>query len=436
MPASSWRPTARPRAERPAVVDAGAQRVRAMRQAADRRVGDVLRVGNRGLAAGGLQMLVRNALACAVSFEIARRWHANGLPVFAPVTTVLTIQGTILGTLGMAAQRVIGTVIGVAVATAFVNAAGLHLWSLAVAMFASLLLARSLPTGLSGQLQVPLAVLLVMVAGPADDAYGVWRSIDTLLGGVIGVAAVLVFPPRVRLAPTQQALDAWALTLHDQLARIAADLEREPRKLPLRERHDYLINSRSLHEPLAAARDALSAVTEALRLNPWAKRYVDEIARLDQRQVRLERATLQVRGLSYSIDKLYDRGLTPRLPRERLALLLRQLAAVLLRSDAGGSVDLLSGRLRNAVDEAIHDLSVMPGVRLPGMLDSVGILTRIEQLRRELSGLPVVLAFDDEAGRAMELEFDDDEVPDDAVRMSDADGEPDDARRRGRETGQ
>jgi uncharacterized membrane protein YgaE (UPF0421/DUF939 family) len=398
----------------------------------DRQLAEMLRVRNRGFAVG-IGTLVKNAVACTVSYELARRWHGNEFPVFAPITTLLAIQSSVFGTLGMAVQRVLGTIVGVAGATFFVGAVGLHAWSLTVAVLAGLLVARMLPLGMSAQIQVPLSMLLVMALGPVQPSYGLWRALDTALGGLVGVAAVLLWPPRVRLTPVKEAYDAWVAALRGQLDAIGVSLERPAATLPLGERHDYLRSSRALHEPTNTARDELAAANEAARLNPLGRRHRGELAELERQQVKLERITLQVRGLGYVIDRLYDRpGVTPRLPRATLADLLHQLAALLYRSSHGGSVDLLSGRLRNSVDAALHELAIIPGVRLPGLLDSVGILGRIEQLRQEITGAPVVIRFDDEIegfeGELAEAEADD--QPDDAVPL-----EPDDDAPAERRTG-
>lgn len=396
----------------------------------DRQIAEILHVSNRGFA-GGLPTLVKTALACTIAFALAGLWHHGEFPVFAPTTALLAIQSSVFGTVGMAVQRVLGTVVGVAGATLFVNTVGLHFWSLAGAMFASLLIARLLPVGFSAQLQVPLSVLLVMVLGPVDPGYGLLRALDTALGGVVGVATVLVWPPAVRVQPVEEAFDRWVVALRDQLERVAQSLEAPPTRIPVGQRHDYLITSRELHDPTAEAREELAIAIEAARLNPLGRRVRRPLGALERRQVQLERYTLQIRGLSYVIDKLYDReNITPRLRRETLAELLEQLAAVLYRSERGGSVDLLSGRLRNAIDTAVHDLAGIPGVRLPGLLDSVGVLGRIEQLRQAITGQAVVLRFADEReGDLGELGPDpDDDEPDDAVPMEPEDDRASDVR--------
>jgi uncharacterized membrane protein YgaE (UPF0421/DUF939 family) len=385
----------------------------------ERQLAEMLVVRNRGFAVG-TGTLVKNAIACTVAFELARRLHDNELPIFAPTTTLLAIQSSIFGTLGMAVQRVLGTIVGVAGATVFVSTVGLHPWSLATALLAALLVARVLPMGLSAQIQVPLTVLLVMVLGPVDPSYGAWRALDTALGGLVGVAAVVLWPPRVRLAPVRSAYDEWVAALRDQLDAIAAALDQPATILRTGQRHPFVHTSRALHEPTLAARDAIATAHEAARLNPLGRRHRGALAELERRQVQLERITLQVRGLGYVIDRLYDRaGVTPRLPRATLADLLRQLGAVLYTAAYGGSADLLSGRLRNHVDAALHELAIVPGVRLPRMLDSVGILGRIEQLRQDITGAPVVIRFDDELeGDEGELAPEPvDEAPDDAVPL-------------------
>ena len=105
-------------------------------------------------------------------------------------------------------QRVVGVVLGVAAALAvshFLTPSG---WSIAIIIFAGLLLGWSVRLGPQGVVQVPISALLVFAVGSATPGYGGRRVVDTLIGSAIAVLVVLVSPSAP--APERVVSDAVA----------------------------------------------------------------------------------------------------------------------------------------------------------------------------------------------------------------------------------
>lgn len=73
---------------------------------------------------------------------------------------------------------------------------GVDLVVITLAALVSLFAARALPWSVGGQLQIPIAVIFVMAIGPGSIAQDLWRVLDVVIGGVIGIAAVYIYPPR------------------------------------------------------------------------------------------------------------------------------------------------------------------------------------------------------------------------------------------------
>ncbi len=94
----------------------------------------------------------------------------------------------------MSIQRILGTGIGVLVASVWVNLVGLTWWSFAIGVLVSLLVARLLPWSIGGQMQIPVAVIFVLALGPGSLSADLWRVVDVVIGGVVGLAAVFVVP--------------------------------------------------------------------------------------------------------------------------------------------------------------------------------------------------------------------------------------------------
>src|SRR6185437_5726035 len=122
------------------------------------------------------------AVGAGIAWAIARAVSPNGLPYLAPLAVLLIVQPTVYDSLSRAFQRVVGVVLGVAAALAvshFLTPSG---WSIAIIIFAGLLLAWTVRLGPQGVVQVPVSALLVFAVGSATPGYGGRRVVDTLIG--------------------------------------------------------------------------------------------------------------------------------------------------------------------------------------------------------------------------------------------------------------
>jgi uncharacterized membrane protein YgaE (UPF0421/DUF939 family) len=340
-----------------------------------------LRMRARGIDTYG--MVLRISLATTVSYLLAHAVSGSTVPVFAPITTLFVVQSSPFSTLGMTAQRVIGTGLGVAAATVYVSVVPITWWSVFLALSASLLSARLLPTGLVGQLQIPVATVFVLALGPGDLAVDLWRVADVALGGLVGVAAVFVFPPRPRLAQAQAALSAYAAELTAFLREMAVEPGSHPAALPSGTRHAFIGTSRHLRVSAGTARDAVGHALESARLNVRARGVEHELDMLERELRWLTRLAIQSRSLSGAVDRLYDRaGVAPALPVSMLCGPMSALADLVdavsrdgVDEDAHAISDAMADDLRLAVEVTAGSLDVVEA------LGSLSVLGRMEQLR-------------------------------------------------------
>jgi uncharacterized membrane protein YgaE (UPF0421/DUF939 family) len=340
-----------------------------------------LNTRSRGIDTFGL--VLRISLATTVSYLLAHAVSGSVLPVFAPITTLFVVQSSPFSTLGMTAQRVLGTGLGVLVATVYVTWVPITWWSVFLALLVSLLIARMLPTGLVGQLQIPVATVFVIALGPGDLGVDLWRVADVVLGGLVGIAAVFVFPPRPRLAQAQAALSAYAAELAGFLREMATEPGTHTAPLPDDTRHAFIGTSRHLRTTAGTTRDAVAHALESALFNVRARGVADELDLLERELRWLTRIAIQSRALSGAVDRLYDRaGVAPALPVHLMRGLMTALAA------------LVEAVARDGVDEDAHEISdaMADDVRLAveitaGSVDvvealgSLSLLGRIEQLR-------------------------------------------------------
>ena len=154
-----------------------------------------------------LLLAAKAAVASGIAWAVALAVDPHSRPYFAPLAVILIVQPTVYNSLSRAFQRVVGVVLGVAAALAVSHFLPLNGWSIAIIVFAGLLLGWSIRLGPQGVVQVPISALLVFAVGGATPGYGGRRVLDTLIGSVIAVLTVLVSPS----APTPERVVSDAL---------------------------------------------------------------------------------------------------------------------------------------------------------------------------------------------------------------------------------
>lgn len=145
-------------------------------------------------------LLVKSAVATVLAWKFAVLVLHSTTPFYAPMAALLVVDRTMVRSISASAQRLLAVMVGMGVAWAVGSTAGLHWWSMGPVMIVALLIARWHRLGSHGA-QVPTMVLLsLLTAGGTDSAFTRLTLVETLVGGVIGVAtnAVLIAPLHVR----------------------------------------------------------------------------------------------------------------------------------------------------------------------------------------------------------------------------------------------
>lgn len=360
----------------------------------DLGMADVLRQRPAGI--GSWRHAVRIAIAVTASWAIALAVSHSQFSLFAPITTLLVVQSSPWTSLGVSIQRIVGTGLGVLLASIYVNLLGLTWWSFLIAVLASLLIARLLPMSVGGQLQIPVAVVFVLALGPGTIQQDAWRVLDVVIGGAVGLAAVFVFPPRPRPTAVEAALRQYRDALVDTVRQIAAETGTLPEPLPSGAVHAFVGPSRRLRDVADGARAALVKFAEGSHLNLRSRTVPDDLAGYALRLRRLTGIGVQLRGIVGAVNRTYDRaGIEPALPAERLRALLYDVAGLMeavlgagpaqvggtnraLSADAGA---LLAERLRHEADAIAQN-----GVG--EVLESVSLLGRLDHVRMQVVEFP------------------------------------------------
>ncbi len=348
--------------------------------------GGALKIRPSGI--GSYKHIARVAIAATIAWLIATNLSQSTLGIFAPITTLLVVQTSPWSTLGISAQRVLGTGVGVLGASIWVNLLGLSWWTFGLGLVISLVIARLLPFSFGGQIQIPIAVIFVLSIGPNSMEQDLWRVLDVGIGGVVGIAAVLAWPPKPPLGLFLETMAKYRDDIFDVLRAIGEESGTDVHGRV----HDYIPKARQLREGSLQAREQLTQVSEGTHANLRAGNIRSQLPQLALSLRRLLGFAIQVRGLAGATDALYDRRLPAALTPDQLNELIRELlvqaesvmgpkgAPIVLAGDAG-AVDstefatTIRGMATNVVAE-FGDVS--------SVLESTAILGRFDYLRAQV----------------------------------------------------
>lgn len=365
----------------------------------DVALGDLLLQRPSGL--GSWHHLVRIGLAVTASWLIADYLSQSQFTLFAPITTLMVVQSSPWSTLSLSTQRVLGTGTGVLLASLWVNLLGTTWWSFLIAVMIALAIARLLPWSLTGQLQIPLAVVFVLAMGAGSLQQDLWRVLDVIIGGAVGLAAVYIFPPRPRRGPLERACEQYRDAMIDVLQAVGKGSGSLGVVLPPEDLHDYVQVSRGLRAKSDAARSALADLANSTAFNPRAGTAKAGLSRDAIRLRRLSAIGLQIRGVTGAANALYDRDLRPWLTPNQFSKVVEDLAGlarVCLGAEGAAvrcedvvaaqtAAQSLADTINRLADElvAMHAQTVVAGQG--GALESIGLLARLEYIRGQLVAL-------------------------------------------------
>jgi uncharacterized membrane protein YccC len=367
----------------------------------DGGLAEVLQQRHSGL--GSPMLVLRLAIAVTVAWLIAMAISKSPLAIFAPITTLLVVQSSPWSTLGLSLQRILGTGIGVLAASLWVNLVGLSWWSFFIAVLAALLAARLIPWSVAGQIQIPIAVVFVLAIGPASMGTDLWRVLDVVIGGLIGLLAVYIYPPRPRTEPLEAALEAYRDALITVLRRIGDESGNSAATVPNGVNHEYIDESRALRVVAESARQALTKLADSARWNPRGRSVLPRLQSDALRLRRLGGIAVQIRGIAGAANLLYDRAEPARLAADEFRRVVDALAelATSALGETGepvatadpAAVQQLSDRLAVLIRNAADALTPQ-GEGSGGSLESVSILGRLDHVRQQM--MVFALAAEDE----------------------------------------
>jgi hypothetical protein len=179
------------------------------------------------LRTGGRAALLwssRVTVAAVASYVVATLFFPGTQPLLAPLTAMLVVQVTPVSLLASGLDRVLAVVAGVLLAVAFATFVPLEWWSLGLLIFAAITIGQALRLR-SNLVEVAISGMLVLGVGTWAAGSAAWERIaETLVGAAVGIAANLLFPPKVASADAGRAIDGLADSLSELLGSAAEEL--------------------------------------------------------------------------------------------------------------------------------------------------------------------------------------------------------------------
>ncbi|GAA1837768.1 aromatic acid exporter family protein [Microlunatus capsulatus] len=303
--------------------------------------------------------IARLTVAATVAYVIADTVSPGIRDLTAPLTALLVVQATTVGTLQMGLVRVGAVLTGVLVAVGVTSGIGLSWWSLAAVIAASLGLAKVFRLG-DQSLEAPISAMLILAVAVPGLAAEV-RVVNTLIGTVVGIAFSLLVPvsiPSARATAAVRQVARSQAALLDEVALSLTDRAPHPEEVAA-----WFAWTEDLDRDVDAAAAAVRTVEESRRLNPRAltadvvhpglRDALDRLARC----LAAERALLVVIGREApEPGGPDDRSLTPELRRAFAVVLddvadaLRGFGDLVSAEFGGGNVDRVDALLSRTLD--------------------------------------------------------------------------------------
>jgi uncharacterized membrane protein YccC len=274
--------------------------------------------------------VTRLTVAAVVAYLVANAVSPGILDLTAPLTALLVVQASTVGTLLMGVVRVGAVLTGVLVAVGIASAVGLSWWSLALVIAASLVLAKVLRLG-EQSLEAPISAMLILAVTSPQLAAEV-RVVNTLIGTGVGIVFSLVVPVAIPNASASESVRRVARSQAALLNEIALALgDRAPHPDEIQAWLEWVRHLRSETDDAATA---VQRVGESRRLNARALAVANVHPGLRAALDRLDRCLAAERALLVVIDQ----EAVPSLPesQEPSGSELRRVFAVVLDDLAAG----------------------------------------------------------------------------------------------------
>lgn len=324
-------------------------------------------------------MLLQNGLAAGLAWYIAHEIIGHQAPFFAPVAASIALGLAATQRVRRTIELIIGVALGVAVGDLFIMWVGVGVLQVGLVVVLAMATALLIGAGSVMVAQAGSSAILVATLQPPTEGIYYQRWIDTLIGGLVGLAVSALLLPLNPLRAVQRAAKPVFARLSDGLAGVADALQNRD----LGAARSALDLLRSIDKPLAAFRTEAVGASEHAEVAPvwWRSRdqlrsYADAalyvlravtnsqvLARRALSVVRMEEpipATMveAMRDLSDAVEQLHRDFFGDSALDEVRGTLLSAVAATTNSEDSGFSGRVVYAQVRTIA----HDLLRVSGL--------------------------------------------------------------------------
>jgi len=238
--------------------------------------------------------LLQAAVAVSIAYSIAHYVVGHPYPFFAPVCAWVVLGFSMDRSLRRVGELAIGVALGVGLGDLLSHLIGSGWWQIALVLVASAMVARFLDRGpmLTTQAGVQSMVLVGLPAAAVSGGpFGRW--LDAAIGGAVAFLVAVLTPHDPRRHPRTLARRAT-----EELAGVLHVLARGLRASDLADVDDALARARLMQPVLDEWSDAASSARELARVAPTSFRHRDELGRLGETSVLVDRAVRNARVLA------------------------------------------------------------------------------------------------------------------------------------------
>jgi uncharacterized membrane protein YccC len=328
--------------------------------------------------------IARLTIAAVVSYLVADSLSPGIVDLTAPLTALLVVQASTVGTMQMGLVRVGAVLTGVLVAVGLASTIGLSWWSLGAVIAASLVLAKALRLG-EQSLETPISAMLILAVSSPELVAEV-RVVNTLIGTVVGIAFSLLVPvsiPNARAVAAVRRVARSQAALLEEAALTLADRAPHPEEVEA-----WFHWTEEIERDVIEARAAVQALEDSRRLNPRALAAAKMHPELRVTIDRLDRSLAAERAILLGIGREdpsradgLERSFGPEL-RRAFAVVLDQLAEAVR-----GFGDLVAAEFGSGSFQEIEEVHART---MDVIQETRAVLTELSLLdidRREHAGL-------------------------------------------------
>ena len=324
------------------------------------------------------------------------------------LTAMLVTQASLRGSFRTGLTRVAAVLIGVGVAVGFSLFVGLQWWSLGLAVFVALMVARIFQLGASG-LETAISAMLILGSSGTEVA-AVSRLLTTLIGTVVGVIFPLALPRRIRVHELSGEVRQVAIRLGELFDDAGDHLATHT--MTRDAATQWLASSREVVPLVTRAAESLDEASELRRWNRRAIFQADVVPLLREGLDALERTLLAARQVfrvmqaEAPLHPSPDDGYGDQV-RRIFSVVLREVGltvaefGALLEAEAGG--DVRDARVRYEATVAtlrdtrarLTDLMLVDSVQTDLWMMRGSILSAIDQMLQDLDATAHARRYDE-----------------------------------------